>query len=99
MSKLFLITDEVPQDYTQHIPLVLQHWERPFRAVCKQLSTEARLAGYTSANGYNLVVHWAFYAFEQYQIVIEYDNIGSALRIFFPDEQAELMMLLKANFG
>lgn len=99
MSKFLLITDEVPQDYTQHIPLVLQHWERPFRHVWSCLYKESKAKGQTTSNGYGLCLHTGWYAFEQYQIVTEFGGLGEPLRMFFPDEQTELFMYLKANFG
>lgn len=99
MSKLLLITDEVPQDYTQHIPLVLQHWERPFWKIYGCIRLEAKAAGALPRPPNDLTFHTGIFAFERYQIVIEYDNIGAALRMFFPDVQTELLMYLKANFG
>lgn len=99
MSKLLLITDEVPQDYTWHIPLVLQHWERPFRPLWRVLSKESRAVGHTVKTGHDLCLHTGWYMFEQYQIVAEFGGLGEPLRMFFPDEQTELLMYLKANFG
>lgn len=88
------LIDAVPQDYTKHIPLVLQHWERPFRGVENLLRKEAKAAGFR----YPLVVDYSVFAFEYYHVVLEYDSFGIPLRMFFPDEQTELLLLMKAQF-
>lgn len=85
------LIEEVPQDYTKHIPLVLQHWEHSFRRVENLLRKEANAAGFK----YPLVVDYSVFAFEQYRVVLEYDRFGIPLRIFFPNEQTEMLLLLK----
>lgn len=95
---MITLRDNVPQDYTKHIPLVLQHWERPFTPVWQQFYKEVKAAGYVARDGYRLCFHTGWYIFEQYQIVAEFGSVGEPLRIFFPDEHTETLILLKAKF-
>lgn len=92
----FTFIDEVPQDYTKPVAGVLQHWQPLFRDIYVVIRKEAKAGGYIPRPPYDLTFFTGLYAFEQYQIVIEYDDIGSPLRMFFPDNYTELMMLLRA---
>lgn len=82
--------------YTRHIPLVIQHWEQDFRRVYALLRKEAALHDPTPPGLPRLCMDNAYYAFERYYIVMEFDIIGTPLRIFFPDEATELLIMLKA---
>lgn len=90
------IIEPADYDHSNHIPLVLHHWEKAFRLVYHILGQEAKKACPSPPGLPRYCVENAYYAFEEYQIVLELDSIGTPFRIYFPDEATELMMLLRA---
>ncbi len=93
----FCITEEISDDYTEHVPLVLAHWERSFQRVYRMLSQEMRSLPPKRAPWSVFSWDTGLYMFERYNIVLELaGDTGTALRMYFPDEATELMMLLRA---